>query len=184
MKRIPNILSVLRISLAFLLLVVPALGWQFFTIYIICGVSDMFDGFLARRYEATTALGSKLDSIGDVVLTLITLSIILPIIQLPFAMLIWISLIIVLRLISVGVAYGRYHKITLLHTIMNRMVAMALFLFPFSLLFFSTLTIPIILCGVASLAAVEELAIIAKAPTLDPDVKSYRAAFLDTHTSL
>ena len=184
MKHIPNILSVSRIILAFTLLIVRPLSIHFFIIYIVCGVSDMIDGVIARRYNAITPLGSKLDSIGDVVLTLIMLWIILPIIQLPLWMLIWILLIIILRFVSVGVALYRYHQLTLLHTIMNRVVALALFFFPFSLLFLNTLTIPIILSTIASLAALEELLIVAKAPSLDPDVKSYRAAFSDNQTIL
>jgi len=182
MKYVPNILSAARIALAGVLLLVKPLSVHFFIIYLICGVTDIFDGIIARRFKATSALGSRLDSIGDVLLTLIVLYIILPIIQLPVWLLMWILLIIVLRFVSVGIAIYRYRKPTLLHTIMNRAVAMALFLFPFSLLFLNTLTIPIILTIVASIAAIEEVLIMALAPTLDPNVKSYRAAFPDNHT--
>jgi len=176
MKYIPNTLSTLRIVLAVVLLFLPPLSRQFFIVYIVCGLSDIADGIIARRFNVTSALGSKLDSIGDVLLTLIVLYIILPIIELPAWLLVWIFLIIVLRFVSVGVAIYRYHKPSLLHTILNRAVAMALFLFPFSLLFLQTLSIPIILTIVASVAAIEELLIMVQAPTLDPNVKSYRAA--------
>jgi len=182
MKYVPNILSVSRIILAGVLLLVKPLSVHFFIIYIVCGVSDIVDGIIARRFKVSSALGSRLDSIGDVVLTLIVLYIILPIIQLPAWLLVWILLIIVLRFVSVGIAIYRYHKPSLLHTILNRLVALALFLFPFSLLFLNTLTIPIILSIVASVAAIEEVLIMAMAPTLDPNVKSYRAAFTDNQT--
>jgi len=176
MKYVPNILSITRIVLAVTLLLVAPLSRQFFVIYVVCGISDIADGIIARRFKVTSAFGSRLDSIGDVVLTLIMLYIILPIILLPIWLLVWIFLIIVLRFISVGIAIYRYRKPTLLHTILNRAVAMALFLFPFSLVLRNTLTIPIILTTIASVAAIEELLIIIQAPTLDPNVKSYRAA--------
>ena len=184
MKIVPNILSISRILLAFVLLAVKPLSPQFFVIYIVCGVTDMIDGTIARRFKATSSLGSKLDSIGDVVLTFIMLYIILPIIQLPVWMLVWIVLIIVLRFVSVGVAIFRYRVLTLLHTIMNRIVALALFLFPFSLLFLDTYITAIVLCVIASLAAIEELVIVARAPTLDPNVKSYKAALSDNQTNV
>jgi len=183
MKKVPNILSSARIVLAFFLLVVKPLGIQFFTIYIACGLTDLADGFLARRFKASSALGSRLDSIGDVVLTLITLSIILPIVQLPIWMLVWLFLILSLRLVTVGVTYYRFRKIALLHTTANRLVALVLYLLPFSLLFSNTLPVPLTLFVVASFAAIEELLINARASTLNPDVKSYRAAFSDTQTS-
>ena len=83
MKYIPNILSSSRIILAFFLLAVKPLSPPFFLIYLLCGITDMVDGLIARRFSVTSSLGSKLDSIGDIVLTLITLYIVLPIVQLP-----------------------------------------------------------------------------------------------------
>ena len=165
-------------------MLVKPLSPGFYIIYLICGVSDIVDGIIARRFKATSALGSRLDSIGDVVLTLVVLYIILPIINLPVWLLIWILAVIVLRFVSVGIAIYRYRKPTLLHTIMNRSVAMALFLFPFSLLLFETHTIPIILTLVASIAAIEEVLIMAMAPTLDPNVKTFKAAFLSNHPKI
>jgi len=64
---IPNLISFLRI-----LLVVPTvyflLHHQYshaLLIFFIAGVSDGLDGFLARRFDWTTRLGSFLDPMGD-----------------------------------------------------------------------------------------------------------------------
>ncbi|MDO5843637.1 MAG: CDP-alcohol phosphatidyltransferase family protein [Methanocorpusculum sp.] len=65
MKNIPNILSVSRMFLSVSLLF---LLWQpvlFIILYIITGLTDFFDGFLARKYHVETEKGALLDSIAD-----------------------------------------------------------------------------------------------------------------------
>jgi CDP-diacylglycerol--glycerol-3-phosphate 3-phosphatidyltransferase len=64
---VPNLLSLLRIALAPVLL---SLIWSgdmrafFWTLAVAFG-TDMFDGYLARRWGQVTALGASLDGIGD-----------------------------------------------------------------------------------------------------------------------
>lgn len=62
---LPNLLSIARIALAGLLLI----NQQplFSVCYLICGLTDVLDGFIARNYRLQTTLGSKLDSLGDFV---------------------------------------------------------------------------------------------------------------------
>ncbi|RGC49932.1 CDP-alcohol phosphatidyltransferase family protein [Enterococcus gallinarum] len=57
---LPNLLSIARIALAGLLLI----NQQplFSVCYLICGLTDVLDGFIARNYRLQTTLGSKLDS--------------------------------------------------------------------------------------------------------------------------
>jgi len=177
MKHIPNILSASRIVLALSLLLTKPLSIQFFIVYIVCGATDILDGIIARRYKVVSVFGSKLDSIADVLVTLVMLFLILPLVNPPLGIVIWILSIIAFRLVSVAVAYVSHHKAMLLHTTSNRVVAWALFFYPFTLLvFFDPVIVPFFLCLIASLAALEELMIIIVAPTpLNPDIKSYRA---------
>ena len=67
MKYLPNIISVVRI-----ILVAPTLYylWQHYytsalLLFFIAGISDGLDGFLARRFNWRTRLGTYLDPIGD-----------------------------------------------------------------------------------------------------------------------
>ena len=67
MKYLPNIISIIRI-----LLVIPTVNylWQneygkALTVFFVAGVSDVLDGFLARRFGWVTRLGSILDPLGD-----------------------------------------------------------------------------------------------------------------------
>lgn len=71
-SKIPNILSVFRIiSVPCLLL----LAWNghrklFIALLIASLITDALDGYIARKYNLATALGSRLDSFGDMAIYL------------------------------------------------------------------------------------------------------------------
>ncbi len=67
MKKIPNIISYLRIASAPVLLYLAYLGLRlpFLVVLIIALATDALDGYVARRFDAATNLGAKLDSFGD-----------------------------------------------------------------------------------------------------------------------
>lgn len=69
-RHLPNLLTLFRI------LVIPALvgsfylegglsNWLGFTLFTIAGITDFFDGYLARQLNSTSALGRFLDPIAD-----------------------------------------------------------------------------------------------------------------------
>ena len=66
---IPNILSLSRIVLLPILFVFISLRMYLtFTVaYAILGMTDMFDGMIARRFNMETDIGKLLDSIADMV---------------------------------------------------------------------------------------------------------------------
>ena len=71
-----NILTFLRIFLAliiFLLLMKPDGYLLALILFIIASVTDYFDGYLARKYNATSQIGEILDPIADKVLLVFAL---------------------------------------------------------------------------------------------------------------
>ncbi|MEN8146710.1 MAG: CDP-alcohol phosphatidyltransferase family protein [Campylobacterota bacterium] len=66
---IPNILSLSRIAMAPFLLVASYYGSEmlFFTFFSLMLISDVLDGYIARKLHQCSKIGSKLDSIGDYV---------------------------------------------------------------------------------------------------------------------
>lgn len=64
---IPNILSLSRIALAPFALLAAFYGSEkfFFLFFTLMLVSDVLDGYLARKLHQCSKMGSKLDSIGD-----------------------------------------------------------------------------------------------------------------------
>lgn len=74
MKALPNILSGVRIILALVFVFLytrPDLFWQTLSIavFAIAAVTDFFDGYIARHYEAESKSGIFLDPLADKVLT-------------------------------------------------------------------------------------------------------------------
>lgn len=67
MKSIANYISISRILLVLALIFIEPLSTTFYIIYFISGISDILDGFIARKYNVTSTLGEKLDSIADLI---------------------------------------------------------------------------------------------------------------------
>ena len=70
LARIPNALTLLRIALVPLLVAAfylpfPFAQWTAFAIFIFAGVTDFFDGHLARLTKSQSRLGEMLDPIAD-----------------------------------------------------------------------------------------------------------------------
>ncbi len=100
MKRVPNILSALRILLAplfFFLYLQDAVIWAALgmAVFIFAAITDYLDGYYARRYNVSSSLGTFLDPLADKILTFVGF-ICLPFIdaaQFPW----WIIAVIVFR---------------------------------------------------------------------------------------
>lgn len=73
-KHLPNILSFIRIILAFIFISLYTEPKFYFkligvTIFIIAAITDFFDGYIARNYKADSKFGIFLDPLADKILT-------------------------------------------------------------------------------------------------------------------
>lgn len=162
----------MRLSFAFMLLLLTPLSIEFYIIYILCGFSDYFDGLIARKFNLTSKFGQKLDSIADLIFISISLFLILPIINASTMLLYWIGLIAGIRLFSVIIGYLRYHQLVFLHTVANKVTGFLIFFFPLSIIIFKVDPIGIVICLFATLSALEELTINLTSQKVDRDIKS------------
>lgn len=64
-KRLPNILTLLRGLGAAALIGLDVNRVAFWLVYALCGLSDMLDGPLTRRLHAESVQGERLDSAAD-----------------------------------------------------------------------------------------------------------------------
>ena len=96
LKNIPNILSVIRILLVFVFV------WLFFAlekpyvallIFLIAGLTDVVDGYLARRNNWVSNLGKILDPLADKLLVCAAMICLIETNQLPA----WIVIVIISR---------------------------------------------------------------------------------------
>lgn len=160
MKLIPNCISFLRIILSVLLLYFRPLSLLFHTIYIICGLTDIMDGYIARKMGATSRFGARLDSIADLVMVGVILIKYYPIVKLTDQILIWIIAISILRLGSITVAYIKFKTFAILHTYGNKFTGIVLFVFVILYPHINNTTVlAYVICIVASLSSIEELII-------------------------
>jgi len=141
------------------LLLTKPLSVLFFAIYSLCCVSDILDGYVARKTKTTSKNGEILDSIADFILIAIVLVIFIPLLAWERWMLYWIGIIALIRFLSLGIGFVKYRAVSFLHTYANKITGIALVFFPIMFWAFGITVTVFILCGVASLSALEELII-------------------------
>lgn len=159
MKEIPNFISVSRIFFSLALILVKPLSSTFYIIYIICGFSDIMDGFIARKTGTTSAFGAKLDSVADMIMIGVLLFLLYPIINPKIEIIICVILIGTIRLIAMIVALKKYKTFASIHTYGNKITGIILFLFPILIPYIQTTILMYVICIVASISATEELII-------------------------
>jgi CDP-diacylglycerol--glycerol-3-phosphate 3-phosphatidyltransferase len=128
MKRIPDFLSVSRIALCLPLLLVDAMTKPFWVLYLIAGLTDMLDGFLARRWGVESRFGARLDSLSDFVFVLVVGYKLFPWLKLPTALWMMIGLIALVKMINAISAFVVKHRIKFLHTKANKLTGFLLFI--------------------------------------------------------
>ena len=159
MKSLPNIISISRIVFSSFLIYTRPLSIPFYIIYLICGFSDVIDGYIARKTGTTSTLGEKLDSVADMVMVGILLVMFYPVIKPAIPMIVWIISIAVIRFASMIVAFMRYKTFASLHTYGNKITGIILFGIPIFLLFINVDALLSVACAISSLSAIEELII-------------------------
>ncbi|MVX67294.1 phosphatidylglycerophosphate synthase [Clostridium chromiireducens] len=159
MKTIPNYISFCRIIFSLTLIFIEPLSVAFYVIYIICGFTDIMDGFIARTTRTTSILGAKLDSVADMIMIGVVLLLLYPIIDPAIEIIIWIIVIAIIRLSSVIVALKKYKTFASIHTYGNKITGIVLFIFPILFHYINTVGLMYIICVIATISAIEELII-------------------------
>ena len=128
MKRNPNLLSTSRIALCLPLLLVDAMTMPFWTLYVIAGLTDMLDGFLARRWGVESKFGARLDSLADFMLVLAVGYKLFPYLKLPATLWMMIGLVALVKTVNAFCSYVIRHRIEYLHTKANKLTGFFLFI--------------------------------------------------------
>ena len=151
-----NIITACRIVCSAVLLFLPALSPAFYTVYLIGGFTDMIDGTIARKMGTESAFGAKLDSVADFSFIMVCLLKILPVVELPRWLWIWILLIALIKISSVVSGFVRWGKLIGEHTILNKALGFLLFVLPFTLKVIPMEWSGGFLCIMATVAALQE----------------------------
>ena len=155
MKNIANYISISRAIMAIMLVIPETFSIAFYIIYVYCGISDMLDGFIARKTNNTSKVGARLDSIADIIFVIVAMVKILPFLNLSTGIIIWVIIIAIIKILNMIYGYIYYKEIILPHTIANKLTGLLLFIYPL-LININSVTMEIIICMVATFAAVQE----------------------------
>ncbi len=151
-----NLITGSRIVLSVALLFCPALSPVFFVLYIAAGITDMIDGAVARRTGTVSAFGARLDTVADIVLVAVCLFKLLPVLDVPVWLCIWIAVIAVIKAANIAVGYLRQKRLISVHSVLNKLTGGLLFAFPLTLAFIDVRYGAAVVCAVATVAAVHE----------------------------
>ncbi len=171
MKNIPNIISVSRIFASVILFFTIPYSLIFWILYSTCGVSDIADGFIARKISCESRLGTILDSVADIVFVGAAMVVILPTLSIPTGILLWIIFIAIIKIITLFAGYFKYYAFMSLHTYLNKATGFILFCFPYLYNVINTNLTAVLVCTVASISAVEELVIVMTSKKLSRNIK-------------
>ena len=151
-----NTITCIRIVLTAALLLCQAFSPVFYALYIAAGFSDMIDGAVARRTGTVSELGSRLDTIADIMFTVVCLIKLLPALDVPAWIYIWTAVIGMIKLFNIAIGYIRQKQFIAVHSVINKVTGGLLFIFPLTLAFIDLKYSAAIVCLIAMIAAIYE----------------------------
>ena len=154
MTHLPNIISLLRIAGSSALFLCDETSVVFWIIYALCGISDIVDGWLARKLKCVTRTGALLDSLADICFVACCAWKLLPILELPQGLWLWAGVIVAIKVVNQLSALVMYGHCCFPHTLANKATGFLLFMaVPMT---FCTIIPIVVVASVATFAAIQE----------------------------
>ena len=100
-----NLITGIRILASVGLLFCPTFSSLFYVLYLLAGISDMIDGPVARGTGTTSDFGAKLDTGADFLFVAVCLYKLLPALDVPVWLYVWIGLIVLVKAANVVSGY-------------------------------------------------------------------------------
>jgi len=126
---IPNTLSILRLILSISLYFIWGNSFFLLIVILIIGITDIFDGYIAKKYNQNTKFGAWLDSMADFVFFIsFVLCVIIYELNMIMDYEIFIIAIMIIKLFSIIICWFKYKKFGFLHTLGNKITGIILFI--------------------------------------------------------
>ena len=154
MTQLPNIITLLRLAGAFGLLFCNTTDWAFWGLYCFCGFSDIFDGYIARKFKCATKTGALLDSLADICFVGSCALKLIPSLPLPQWLWLWAGIIFMIKIMNQISALVMYGECCFLHSLANKVTGFLLFV-SVPMPFLSIIPISMV-AAIATYAAIEE----------------------------
>ena len=126
-----NIITYCRILCSIFMMFFHMPSTSFFILYMICGLSDVLDGIIARKTNTASDFGARLDTIADFTFAGIKIANII-----------------------FGVVCTK--RLIVEHTLLNKITGVLLFLLPLTLFWMDFKYSAMVVCVVATFAAIQE----------------------------
>ena len=151
-----NTITGIRILCSIALLFFPVFSPSFYALYIVAGVSDMIDGTVARKTGTASEFGSKLDTAADLILAAVCLIKLIPVLAIPSWLLIWITIVALIKMINIISGYVMHREFVAVHTVMNKVTGISLFILPLTITIIDLKYSGALVSAVATFAAIQE----------------------------
>jgi CDP-diacylglycerol--glycerol-3-phosphate 3-phosphatidyltransferase len=151
-----NTITFFRIAVSIVLLFCPVFSPAFYVFYIVAGVSDMLDGFVARKTDTVSKLGARLDTMADFVFVVVCLIKLLPVLHIPAWLYAWIGIIALIKVVNIISGLAVQKKLVAVHSVMNKATGVLLFLLPLTIPAVPLRDSAIVICAAATFAAIQE----------------------------
>lgn len=169
-----NICTAARIALCPLLFLMDASSAAFLVVYALCGVTDVLDGYLARRSGTASSFGARLDSAADLLFYGVMLIKMFPLMLKKLPLLVWklLAATLLVHAIVYLTAALRYRRFAATHTWLNKATGLMVFLVPYMLPQTFGVGYSAAACILSLIAGTEELTIYLLSPVYRADVRS------------
>ena len=151
-----NTITFSRIAASLVLLFCPVFSPAFYVFYIAAGLSDMLDGFAARKTDTVSELGARLDTIADFVFVAVCLIKLLPVLSVPAWLYGWIGTIALIKAVNIVTGFAVQKRFVPVHSVMNKATGALLFLLPLTIPAVPLKCSVIVVCAAATFAAIQE----------------------------
>ena len=151
-----NTITFFRIAASIVLLFCPVFSPAFYVFYIAAGLSDILDGFVARKTDTVSKLGARLDTIADFMFVVVCLIKLFPILSIPAWLYGWIGIIALIKVVNIISGFIVQKRFVTVHSVMNKATGALLFLLPLTISTVPVKTSVIVVCAAATFAAIQE----------------------------
>ena len=151
-----NTITFFRMAASIVLLFCPVFSPAFYVFYIAAGLSDILDGFVARKTNTASRFGARLDTIADYLFVVVCLIKLLPILRIPAWLYIWIGIIALIKVVNIISGFIVQKRFVTVHSVMNKATGALLFLLPLTISTVPLKYSAIVVCAVATFAAIQE----------------------------
>lgn len=158
-KVIADIITFSRMLFSLLLLIFPPSSSSFIALYLLCGITDVLDGFAARKLHTESEHGAMLDSMADLLFAVIYAVRILPLLSIPFWIWGWTAIIAVTKVTGIMIASKKVHRLWIEHSFGNKLTGLLLFVLPLSVRIADVKYGATFVCIVATVTVIEEIII-------------------------